>query len=102
MARLRFAQAGVSAIHANQYRETLGLLADEIVAVADTLTEASLGALANAEPDGREIVTIYWGAGVSRDQAGELCEAIQAAHPHLETEIVEGGQPHYPYIIAVE
>jgi predicted dehydrogenase len=28
--RLRFAQAGVSAIHANMYRETLGLLADEI------------------------------------------------------------------------
>jgi uncharacterized protein len=80
----------------------LGLLDDEIVAVADTLTEAALGALAQTEPDGREIVTIYWGAGTGRDQAGELCEAIQAAHPHLEVEIVEGGQPHYPYIISVE
>ena len=30
MGKLRFAQAGVSAIHANHYRETLGLLADEI------------------------------------------------------------------------
>jgi predicted dehydrogenase len=30
MARLRFAQAGVSAIHANMYRETLLLLPDEI------------------------------------------------------------------------
>ena len=30
MARLRFAQAGVSAIHANHYRETLGLLTDDI------------------------------------------------------------------------
>ena len=80
----------------------LGLLDDEIVAITDTLTEASLGALALAEPEGREIVTIYWGAGSSRDEAGELCEAIQDAHPHLETEIVEGGQPHYPYIISVE
>ena len=67
-----------------------------------TLTDAALGALAQTEPDGREIVTIYWGAGATRDQAQELCEAIQAAHPHLETEIVEGGQPHYPYIISVE
>ena len=80
----------------------LGLLDDEIVAITDTLTEASLGALALAEPEGREIVTIYWGAGSSRDEAGELCEAIQDAHPHLEAEIVEGGQPHYPYIISVE
>src|SRR3954447_13988051 len=30
MARLRFAQAGVSAIHANHYREPLALLSDEI------------------------------------------------------------------------
>ena len=30
MARLRFAQAGVTAIHANMYRETLLLLPDEI------------------------------------------------------------------------
>jgi predicted dehydrogenase len=30
MAKLRFAQAGVSALHANMYRDTLRLLADEI------------------------------------------------------------------------
>ena len=82
--------------------QALGLLDDEIVAVTDSLVEAALGALASAEPDGREIVTIYWGQGATRDQAQALCEAIQAGHPHLETEIVEGGQPHYPFIIAVE
>jgi uncharacterized protein len=82
--------------------QALGLLDDDVVAVSTTLAEASLGALAKAEPEGREIVTIYWGAGTSRDQANELCEAIATAHPHLETEVVEGGQPHYPYIIAVE
>jgi dihydroxyacetone kinase-like predicted kinase len=32
----------------------------------------------------------------------ELSEEIREKYPHLETEIVEGGQPHYPYIIAVE
>jgi DAK2 domain fusion protein YloV len=82
--------------------QALGLLDDDIVAIADTLSEASLGALAKAEPEQREIVTIYWGAGTTRDQADELCAAIHAAHPHLETEVVEGGQPHYPYIISVE
>lgn len=82
--------------------QALGLLDDEIVAVAETLMDAALGALARAEPDAREIVTIYWGSGTNREQARELCEAIQAAYGHLETEVVEGGQPHYPFIISVE
>jgi dihydroxyacetone kinase-like predicted kinase len=82
--------------------QALGLLDDEIVAVSETLMDAALGALAQAEPDAREIVTIYWGSGTSREQARELCEAVQDAYGHLETEVVEGGQPHYPFIISVE
>jgi hypothetical protein len=82
--------------------QALGLLDDEIVVVSDSLTDAALGALAKAEPDAREIVTIYWGSGTTREQARELCETVQAAYAHLETEVVEGGQPHYPFIISVE
>jgi uncharacterized protein len=82
--------------------QALGLLDDDIVAVADDLTAAALGALAKAEPDAREIVTIYWGADASREQAGALRDAILDAYQHLETEVVEGGQPHYPFIISVE
>jgi DAK2 domain fusion protein YloV len=93
--------ADVDGQHVEQ-GQALGLLDDVIVAVAGTLQEAALEALAKAEPDEREIVTIYWGSGTSRDQVDALSEAIHAAYPHLETEIVEGGQPHYPYIISVE
>ena len=82
--------------------QALGLLDDTIVAVSGTLTAAALDALAKAEPDAREIVTIYWGSGATRDQVDELCEAIHTAYSHLETEVVEGGQPHYPFIISVE
>jgi len=85
-----------------QHGQALGLLDDHLVSVADSLTAAALGALAQASPENREIVTVYWGAGAGREQASALCEAITDAHPHLETEIAEGGQPHYPYIISVE
>jgi dihydroxyacetone kinase-like predicted kinase len=80
----------------------LGLLDDTLVAVTDDPTAAVLGALAKTEPEQREIVSIYWGDGASRDTAAAVCEAISTAHPHLEVEVAEGGQPHYPYIIAVE
>jgi DAK2 domain fusion protein YloV len=82
--------------------QALGLVDEKIVAVADTLEDAALAALAQTDPDRREIVTLYWGAGATREQTGVLRDAILNAHPHLETEIVEGGQPHYPYIISVE
>jgi hypothetical protein len=82
--------------------QAVGLLDDRIVTVADSLVAVALGALALAEPDGREIVTIYWGADASREQTSDLREAIHAAYPHLETEVVEGGQPHYAFIISVE
>jgi dihydroxyacetone kinase-like predicted kinase len=38
----------------------------------------------------------------SREQAGALRDAILDTYQHLETEVVEGGQPHYPFIISVE
>jgi DAK2 domain fusion protein YloV len=80
----------------------LGLLDDTLVAVAEEAIPATLGALAQTEPERREIVSIYWGDGASRDGAAALSEAIVDAHPHLEVEVAEGGQPHYPYILSVE
>jgi len=88
--------------HQVRQGQALALLDDKIVAVRDSLADAALQALAQTDPASREIVTVYWGVGASRDQAEELCEAIQSAHPHLETEIAEGGQPHYPFILSVE
>jgi len=85
-----------------QEGQAIGLLDGQLVAAGDSLTAAALGALAKADPESREIVTIYWGADADLNGAAALSEAITEAHPHLETEIAEGGQPHYPYIISVE
>jgi DAK2 domain fusion protein YloV len=86
-------------IEAGQY---VGLLDDALVAVDEDHTAVALATLAKAEPERRELVTIYWGEGASWDDAVALCEAIGHAYPNLEAEVVEGGQPHYPYIISVE
>jgi uncharacterized protein len=88
--------------HSVKAGQALGLLNDELVIATESLTAAALGALAKAKPDEREIVTIYWGADADGDAAAALSDAITEAYPHLETEIAEGGQPHYPFIISVE
>ena len=49
-----------------------------------------------------EIVTVYLGADAPRDASERLAAAISAAHPDIEVEILEGGQPYYLYIAAIE
>jgi dihydroxyacetone kinase-like predicted kinase len=48
------------------------------------------------------IVTIYYGADVSIDQAAGLAERIRSQYPDVEVEVVEGGQAYYFYILGAE
>jgi DAK2 domain fusion protein YloV len=93
--------ADVDGLHI-EVGQFVGLLDDALVAVANDETAVTLAALAKAEPERREIVTIYWGEDASRARASALREAINAAYPNLEVEVAAGGQPHYPYIISLE
>jgi len=52
--------------------------------------------------DGGEFVSIYYGEGVTEDMANELADFVIAENPHMEADIVNGGQPLYYYIFSVE
>ncbi|MBV9231859.1 MAG: hypothetical protein JOZ18_21295, partial [Chloroflexi bacterium] len=52
--------------------------------------------------DRYEIVTLYYGEDVTAQEAQETARYLKERYPHLEIEVVNGGQPHYPYIISVE
>ena len=82
--------------------ELMGIYDGHIVASSHSADEALLGALARAPIDEMEIVTIYHGAGASEAQAQTVAARIREAHPGLDVEVVEGGQPHYPYIASLE
>jgi len=49
-----------------------------------------------------EIVTLYFGEDVTQQQAEETARHIKEKHSHLEIEVVDGGQPHYAYILSAE
>ncbi len=49
-----------------------------------------------------EFITIYTGADVQEEDAQALQEAVSAAFPEVEVTLVDGGQPVYYYMIAVE
>ena len=49
-----------------------------------------------------EILTIYYGADVTEDEAEVLAEEMRARYPELEIEVLDGGQAHYHYVISAE
>ena len=49
-----------------------------------------------------EIVTLYYGEGVDAKEAEETARRIKQLYSQLEIEVVNGGQPHYAYILSAE
>lgn len=49
-----------------------------------------------------EVITIYYGDPVSAEEARAMADRVQKAYPDQEVELIDGGQPHYHYIISVE
>ncbi len=50
----------------------------------------------------REVITIYYGQSVTADEAQQLAAQVAEQHPEQEVEVVDGGQPHYHYIVSTE
>jgi hypothetical protein len=82
--------------------DAIALLDGQLVVDTGSVEEAVRWLLAEVELEDRELVTMYYGDSVGEDQANELAEALTEAYPELEFEVVDGGQPHYPYIISIE
>lgn len=96
---VRSVQINGMQIREGQY---IGLLNGELVEASNDLHETTHAMLQRLEMSWYEIITVYWGADVTEQQATELVAWIKAHHPDKEVELVEGQQPFYQYIISVE
>jgi DAK2 domain fusion protein YloV len=82
--------------------EIIGLLNGDLVASGKTMDEVALKLLDRAEAPGHEIITVYYGEDVTQSQAEKLANTIRDRCPEQELELINGGQPHYHYIISAE
>ena len=83
-------------------KQVIGLLDDTIVYVSDDPQKALCSTLTKAGLKKAEVVTLYYGENTTEDEALKAKECIAVKHPHLQIEVVNGGQPHYNYICSVE
>ena len=49
-----------------------------------------------------DLVTIYWGADVSEEQAAGIAAKLGETVPGIDVEPVDGGQPHYEFLFSIE
>jgi dihydroxyacetone kinase-like predicted kinase len=82
--------------------DAIAFVDDRLVARGETLEEAAIVGLRAARAEECELATVYRGADASESDCRRLAERIAECFPRIETQVVEGGQPHYPYVIGVE
>ncbi len=85
-----------------QAGEIIGLVNEELVAAGKTVEDVVWLMMDKMALADREILTLYYGNGVVEEQAAQLAAKISVRYPAQEIEVVEGGQPHYHYILSVE
>lgn len=82
--------------------QAIGLLNGALVEASDSMSEVALKVLDRADASKHEVVTVYRGEGASEEESRSLADQINEKWPNVQVEVVNGGQPHYPYIISVE
>jgi hypothetical protein len=80
--------------------EWLGLAGGEPIARGDEFDEVALTVVGRLLAEPRWMLTLLTGADAP--PLDGLLERIGAAHPDLEIEVHEGGQPHYPLLLGSE
>jgi dihydroxyacetone kinase-like predicted kinase len=80
----------------------MGIGDKTILSVGQDLKSVTLEMTDEMIDDDSAIVSIYYGADSSEEDAEELATVIQEKYPDLEVEINNGGQPIYYYVISVE
>ncbi len=80
----------------------MGMASGKIVAVEHDSIAAAAAVVAALAGDEHEIVTLVVGEDAVEAESSALAAQLELAHPDLEVEVHEGGQPLYPFIIGVE
>lgn len=73
-----------------------------MLAVGEDIADTTVEMIREMQDEDSEIVSVYYGEGVTEEDAEALSEKITEAFPDLEVEVYLGGQPVYYYIVSVE
>ncbi len=86
------------------------IMKDDIIGLSDgdllvrgmCLDETTIDLIGEMLTGEEELLTLFYGEGISSTQAEQLAEQISIRYPSLEVELYSGGQPLYYYLFSLE
>ncbi|MCB8968740.1 MAG: DAK2 domain-containing protein [Chloroflexota bacterium] len=82
--------------------EIIGMVDGRLHASGPEMSAVLTAVLNGMNMEEREIVSLYYGADITADEASTMAEAIETRFPDVEIEVLPGGQPYYFYILGAE
>jgi DAK2 domain fusion protein YloV len=83
-------------------KQAIGLIDGHILGVEDKPSDVLNVLMGRIDLDKKEVITIYFGSDTQKEDANQVAGAVRESHPNLQVEVVNGGQPHYNYIVSAE
>ncbi len=85
-----------------QEGDIIGIAEGKIYNKGEDVDEVALELVSALAEDGGDVITIFYGEQVSKEQAESLGDKLGDIMPDCEIEVHYGGQPVYYYLVSVE
>lgn len=82
--------------------DIMGIGDHSILSVGGEIADVTLDMFRELIDEDSELISIYYGEGVSGDEAESLGAKLGEAYPDCDIEVHFGGQPIYYYVVSVE
>jgi len=82
--------------------DIMGLDEHSVLTTGKSVTETTLDLIDKLVSADSSNITLFYGEGVTEEDASILQSRLEEKHPELDISVVFGGQPVYYYIISVE
>ncbi len=80
----------------------MGLDDKTILSVGSDISDTTFDLIKGLVDEDSELISLYYGADITEETAGELAETIMKEYPEMDVEVHFGGQPIYYYVLSVE
>ncbi|MGN0823262.1 MAG: DAK2 domain-containing protein [Candidatus Gallimonas sp.] len=82
--------------------DIIGLDDKKILAKSRSVDDTVLALLDKLKEDSHEVITLYYGEGVTEEEAQTLSAKVSEAFPDCDVDCHYGGQPVYYYLLSLE
>ncbi|HHX54797.1 MAG TPA: DAK2 domain-containing protein [Clostridiales bacterium] len=82
--------------------DIMGLDDKNIISVGEDVSDTTLELIDNLIEEESDLISLYYGTAVDKNDAEELAKRIEEIYPGIEVELNYGGQPIYYYFLSIE